>query len=80
MTVANFTTFCTESIPTQKINSNSLKKKVAKLLKYSKNGVYFLPEIQLPAKVKTNDNPIKLDVFRCVPCYLHLMTPSTCYE
>ena len=25
-------------------------------------------------------NPIKLDVFRCVPCYLHLMTPTTCYE
>ena len=27
-------------------------------------------------------NPIKLDVglFRCVPCYIHPMMKSTCYE
>ena len=25
-------------------------------------------------------NPIKLDVFHCVPCYIHLITQTTCYS
>ena len=30
--------------------------------------------------INWQSNPIKLDVFRSVPCYIHLMTLSTCYE
>ena len=44
-------------------------------IKRAKSCNYFFYWARL---IRVTLNPIKLDVFRCVPCYLHLMTPSTC--
>ena len=51
--------------------------KLAQLACHNQNS-FFLPAMGYGIRNSHPPNPIKLDVFRFVPCYLHLMINTTC--